>query len=469
MADSRGSTNGVNVAELTKIVNCINLENADLVIFQGDAVDGSSTDATLSSQMDTWLSVMNTLNCPWYFTPGNHEIRSATSEDVIRSKVNMPENGPAGYLETVFSFDHENAHFVALNSNHWGEAHRVQRSWLASDLANSAQPHKFVMAHEPAYPKGPHIGSSLDVYPAERDDFWNIMTNAGVRTYFCGHEHLFARSQHGDILQVINGTCGAPIHSGVPGTVAAYHYVVVDVNDLTVFFQAKNDNGVAFDNWSYSIPPPPQTSIGSIKRLPDGSFVSLTAKTVTAGSDQLASTCYIEEQDRSAAIKVYKSGLSVPFGTGIVVQGTLGSSNGERVINNPAVTQVTAPYPVPNPTIMLTRDVCGGSLNEYTPGVTGSVSLNNTGLVVQVCGVVTYVDSVLKSFYVDDGCRLQDGSGHTGLQVSCAGRPVGNNLALPGLNAVVKVTGIASSRSSGGRVIPALRPRTQADIVEFPR
>jgi hypothetical protein len=52
MADSRGSTNGVNTAKLTTIVNLINLENVDLVIFQGDAVDGSGNDTTLGLQMD---------------------------------------------------------------------------------------------------------------------------------------------------------------------------------------------------------------------------------------------------------------------------------------------------------------------------------------------------------------------------------------------------------------------------------
>lgn len=466
IADSRGSTNGVNTAELTTIVSRINLENVDLVIFQGDAVTGSSNDTTLGSQMDTWLGIMNTLNCPWYYTVGNHEISTATSINVIRSKVAMPLNGPAGYEETVFWFEHENAHFAALDSNYYNEFHHVQRSWLMTDLANTTKPHKFVMAHEPAYPVGPHIGSSLDTYPAERDDFWSIMTNAEVQMYFCGHEHLFARSLHGSIIHVINGTCGAPLATA-PGAVSAYHYVVVTVDDLNVSCQAKYDTGVVFDSWSYSLRPPPEVSISAIKQLPDLSPVSLTAKTVTAGTNQLASTFYIEEQDRSSAIKVYASGLSVADGTGVEVGGTLGTSNGERVINSPTVTPVALPYPIPAPVAMLTRYVSGGSLNEYTPGVTDNVSLNNTGLVVQVYGIVTYVNATAKLFYLDDGCRLSDNTGQVGLQVYCGGRPVGNNLTLPAWNSIVKVTGIASSRSSGGAIIPALRPRSHSDIVEY--
>lgn len=464
MADSRGSDNGVNTAELTKIVNLVNLENADLLVFQGDAVSGSTSDATLASQMDTWLGVMNQLNCPWYYVPGNHEIQSSTAEDVLRTKVSMPLNGPAGHEEMVWSFDHENVHFVGLNSNHYDEVHHVQRAWLATDLALTTKPHKFVMAHEPAYPAGPHVGSSLDYYPAERDDFWDIMTNAGVQMYFAGHEHLYQRKQFGTVIQVINGTCGAPIYTGVPDTLAVYHYVVVEIDGLSVACQAKNDTGGVIDSWSYSLPPPPETSISSIKSLPDGSPVSLSVKTVTAGTDQMASTLYIEEQDRSSAIKAYGSGISAFVGAGILVQGTLGTSNGERVINAPTVTAVAAPYPVPEPLLMQTSKVSGGNLNEFTPGVTGNLNLNNTGLLVTVCGMVTYVNTTLKYFYVDDGCGLLDGSGQRGLMIHCGGRPVGSTLAMPTLNAVVRITGIASSRTLNTNITPALRPRNQSDI-----
>ena len=169
IADSRGDTNGVNVTELTKIVNRINAEGVDLLIFQGDAVSGCA-DSCMSSQMDTWLGVMSTLNCPWYYTCGNHEISTSTGqENVLRAKVNMPMNGPAGDLEMVYSFEWQNARFVALNSNHYGQFHHVQRSWLTTDLAGNTKPHVFVYAHDPGYPAGPHAYDSLTYYLSERD------------------------------------------------------------------------------------------------------------------------------------------------------------------------------------------------------------------------------------------------------------------------------------------------------------
>lgn len=128
LADSRGDNNGVNTTVLRAIVNRINAEGVAFVLFQGDAVTGSSNDDTLRSQMLNWLSIMNGLNCPFYYCPGNHEIASATSEDVLRSLLNQPMNGPPGHLEMVYSFDYQNAHFVSLNSNHYGESHKVQRA-----------------------------------------------------------------------------------------------------------------------------------------------------------------------------------------------------------------------------------------------------------------------------------------------------------------------------------------------------
>lgn len=251
MADSRGSDNGVNTTVLSQIVSLINTEDCDLVIFAGDAVTGSSNNATLDSQLNTWKSIMDELTCPYYPVVGNHEIQSPTSHLIFISKFVLPTNGPPGLEELVFSFDHENAHFVGLDSNVWGDFHRVQTDWLDADLAATEKPHVFTYGHEPAYPVGPHVGSSLDVYPAERDYFWSVLSSWDTGPYFCGHEHLYNRQLRGQVYQVINGTCGAPIHTGYGGDF--YHYVVVEVDGFTVELTCKDWLGAVRDNFSYTI------------------------------------------------------------------------------------------------------------------------------------------------------------------------------------------------------------------------
>ena len=443
----------------------INAENVDLVVFQGDAVSGSSNDNTLSSQMNNWLVEMNKLNCPWYYTPGNHEISTSTAEaNVLRGKVVQPENGPTGYKEFVFSFDYQNAHFVFLNSDHYGEQHKVQRSWLTTDLAGTTQPHIFVMAHDPAYPAGPHVGSSLDVYPTERDDFWNIMTDADVRTYFCGHEHLYQRSQHGSITQVLNGSCGAPLYLNVEGTLGVYNYVIVTVDGNRVHCDARDDAGNLIDSWDYAVGPSP--SVSSLKEAEDGAPVYVTGKTVTAGNDVFNATFYIEDEDRSSGIRVYSSPITVSEGDGVDVFGTMGSLYTERQIANPTVYPRTRLYDV-GPVAMITRSIGGSELNDYTPGVTGGIGLQNTGLLVTIMGRVTVANETSGYFYVDDGFGRQDGTGNIGVRVDCSGR-IGF-LDLPSMDEYVAVTGISSRREIGvSTYVPSVRPRTQEDIVPYP-
>ena len=253
IGDTQGNENGVNVTVLTSIVNQINTENVEFVFQHGDAIDGYCDPTCTGSQFDTFAGVMNNLNCPWYYCPGNHCVggRSDT-EAVLRSKVEQPLNGPSGYEELVYSFDWKEAHTVALNSDHYGEEHHLQRSWLSTDLSNTYQPHKFVTAHETAYPEGPNVGVSLDYYPSERDDFWNILTNNNVLMYFCGHEHFFKRTLHGNVYQINNGTAGAFFYSA-PGAIQEYHYVVVDISGYDVHCEARDETGALLDSWDYTI------------------------------------------------------------------------------------------------------------------------------------------------------------------------------------------------------------------------
>lgn len=252
LADSRGSDNGVNSEILTKIVNQIKSENVDLVIFEGDLVDARS-DKDLGSKLDYWKSIMDKLGCPYYVSVGNHDIPGPGSENIVRAKFDLPANGPKGCEELVYSFDHKDAHFVSLDSHRYRDHNRVQRSWLRADLAGNKKPHVFVFSHDPAYPNGSHIGSSLDKYPDERDAFWRILASHGCQVYFCGHEHFYARSKKDGVIQVINGTCGAPIAKGRAGSILKYHYVIIDVVGNNVKAFAKDENGVQFDSWSYSI------------------------------------------------------------------------------------------------------------------------------------------------------------------------------------------------------------------------
>ncbi len=408
MADSRGDDNGVNTAALTAVINRVNSENVDFLLFQGDAVTGTTTDITTASQMDNWLGIMSALNCPWRYTPGNHEIQTSTAQvNVLRPRVNMPLNGPVGDEEMAYSFNYQNAHFVALNSDHWGLQHQVQNSWLTADLANCDAMHIFVMSHDPAYPAGPHIGSALDMYPDKRDDFWNILAVSGVKTYFCGHEHLYQRSQHNGIYQIINGTCGAPISTGIADTTAEYQYVVYTVDGANVSAVCRSDSGALLDSWSYTVTPPTTQTCGAAKLAGDTESIRLRDKVVTYAKDD---AIYVEEDDRSSAFKVVGvTGISA--GDRVNVAGTPHTNaNGEREIVGSAM-KLSSGNPLPEPLGMTNRDLLGGPYGQL-PGVAGTGGCNNLSMLVRIWGRVTKIGTGDNAgmFYVNDGSDLTDGT-----------------------------------------------------------
>ena len=79
--------------------------------------------------------------------------------------------------------------------------------------------------------------------------------------------------------------------------------------------------------------PVPVSGIVQAKAKPDGTLISLPARVV---SGCFAGFFYVEEQDRSAAIKVVWP-QPVTLGSSVVVTGTLGTAAGERFITAAAV------------------------------------------------------------------------------------------------------------------------------------
>lgn len=249
MADSRGSDTGVNSTVLSKVVKQAIADSPCFVVFSGDLISGSKDDEIVKLQYQEWNKIMNPvlLKMPVYVIPGNHEISGSNQNRIFQETFDMPKNGPEGYEELCYSFDYENCHFICLDSDYYGKFHRIQYDWLKEDIEKTNKEHIFVFGHEPAYPAGPHRGSSLDAYPDERDKFWNLLKEYGVKIYFCGHEHLYNKQLIEGVYQVINGTCGAPIYTGYGGDF--YHYALVSVNSKRVEVVIKDKNGTERDRF----------------------------------------------------------------------------------------------------------------------------------------------------------------------------------------------------------------------------
>ena len=181
--------------------------------------------------------------------------------------------------------------------------------------------------------------------------------------------------------------------------------------------------------------------------------------TVTAA---FADVFYIESDDQSCGLRVRSPGHSMARDMRVYVAGTMQmNGNGERYLDASHV--VAAGTGAIQP-LGIRSGVLGGSSWHWAPypqsgqiGVAGRHGLNNVGLLVRLWGRVTAAGRGW--FYIDDGCRVEDGTGVTGVYVDASG------LSAPAPGPHVVVTGVSSCEYYAGALVNTLLARDQADIV----
>ena len=268
--DSRGDDSGINEMIVTELVAAFIAEDVDLVIHTGDAItDG--TEAELIYWRDTFMAPLRAAGIGVYLCRGGHDPIPAVWNSVFSGMYAMPMNGPAGEEGITYSFEYENAVFVAFEQLVLDHLMQAPQAWLDAQLALNAQPHVFVYTHAPAFCT--HHDDAMGSFPEARDVFWDSLGQGGCHVSFYGHDHFYnharAADSNGDwIHQYIVGTGGAPIYHwdgvyrdpDVEGIahVEEYGYVVVDVDgyEVQLTFKERVAAGsyVAGDTYAYTTP-----------------------------------------------------------------------------------------------------------------------------------------------------------------------------------------------------------------------
>src|SRR5690242_3532325 len=83
----------------------VNQFHPDFVINVGDVIEGGN-DATADQEWRTVREVWRDYSYPLYFTPGNHDIWSDTSEKLYEKYSSRPPS---------YSFNYQDAHFTILD------------------------------------------------------------------------------------------------------------------------------------------------------------------------------------------------------------------------------------------------------------------------------------------------------------------------------------------------------------------
>lgn len=209
--------------------------------------------------------------------------------------------------------------------------------------------------------------------------------------------------------------------------------------------------------------------IGVARRQEDGTHVRVSAIVTYVGVDEAGDAFFIiEEEDRSSGICVYPpmTGAPPPVGCLAHVYGNLARRDGERIILATEPVETNELYTgLPDPFGMRARDVGGGDLGEYNPGVHAGRGALNVGLKVQVSGMVTAVDPINpipQWFYIWDGTNmvepggdpqpLADGTGNIGVRVRPCPMPLRPWMDWVGVTGVVST----DAHTVPGRVNPEI-------------
>lgn len=185
----------------------------------------------------------------WYPVAGNHETETPADMTWLRAfnpggdaLPNVVNPGPAGGVETSYSFDYGDVHFTVINEYYdedgdtatVGDVPDALYDWLAADLDATAKPIKFVVGHEPAYPRPDaesgrerHMDDSLNMFPANRDRFWQLLVDQGVTAYICGHTHNYSTFLTGGVWQIDVGHARGYGDTGARSTFVMF-YVMDD-------------------------------------------------------------------------------------------------------------------------------------------------------------------------------------------------------------------------------------------------
>lgn len=281
MADSRGSDTGINAKIVKKTLEQIKKLSPQPVfaIMPGDLVDGAGSYTGVKKQLEYFKKTVTAYYPAEFFYPGlgNHETARKSGGEKAFGEVF--KEFKATFLEkygrTVYFFDYGNTRFFMLNSNYPGEAHKVsdtQLEWIRANAGNDKK-HTLFFVHEPPYPTGSGVGSSLDSNRLQRNKLWDLVDSLPGPMLFNGHEHNYTRRhidhtfnstvsgtafQYGKtVYQVTAGSFGAPLYKQYTSKknvdvapIPEYHYAVVDIADSRITVNVYNLDGKVLDSFS---------------------------------------------------------------------------------------------------------------------------------------------------------------------------------------------------------------------------
>ena len=227
-----------------------------LILATGDLVNNGNHESDWDDQFfATGYPNINEMlaNVPYQACMGNHEGLGVLFEKYF----------PYPFVNVLdgryWSFDYGPAHFAILDQYAVGgyQTGSPQHDWLEIDLANTGQPWKYIILHEPGWSAGGN-GNNQDVIVYIQP----LCEDYGVSTVFAGHNHFYSRAVNPvltGVEHITTGGGGAPLvtpQSGWPFIVTyvdppVHHFCKVTITCGQVMnLTAINVHGQVIDAFS---------------------------------------------------------------------------------------------------------------------------------------------------------------------------------------------------------------------------
>ena len=171
--------------------------DAQFLVNMGDLVEVGQSMAHWNAWFDAAKGVVDAI--PEQAVEGNHEtylpgVNDATKPVFWNRQFPLPQNGPAGLKNQVYSYDVGNIHCVVLDSqsdeeHKYGDILQSQAAWLDADLAASKATWKLAFFH-----KTPYDLKANRANPTVKAAFCPVLEKYHVDVVFNGHDHGIGRT-----------------------------------------------------------------------------------------------------------------------------------------------------------------------------------------------------------------------------------------------------------------------------------
>jgi hypothetical protein len=175
--------------------------HTDLWLMLGDNAYPDGTDAEYQSAVFDMYPATLATSVLWP-TLGNHDGHTADSTsqtgpyyDIFSLPKAAEAGGLASGTEAYYSFDYGNIHFICLDSYESPRSPSgAMATWLAADIAATAQDWVIAFWHHPPYSKGSHDSDAEGDLAEMRGNVLPILEAGGVDLVLTGHSHSYERS-----------------------------------------------------------------------------------------------------------------------------------------------------------------------------------------------------------------------------------------------------------------------------------